>query len=85
VSTATDPSVSPWAGTEVRWMSPAAVSSPLDHRPSTYHLVMVPRSVRPDIATSTQVPGGVVAFQDAISSVRPKPGVTTGDVQLVRS
>jgi hypothetical protein len=41
--------------------------------------------VRPDIATSTQVPGGVVAFQEAISWVSPKPGATTGDVQLVRS
>ncbi len=66
-------------------MSPAAVSSPLDQRPSTYHLVEVPRSVVPAIATSTQVPGGVVAFQEAISSVRPKPGRTVGEVQLVWS
>ncbi len=66
-------------------MSPAAVSSPPVQRPSTYHLVVAPRSVRPAIATSTQVPGGVVAFQEAISSVSPKPVATCGDVQLVWS
>lgn len=85
VSTATDPLVSPWLGTEVRWMSPAAVSSPLVQRPSTYHLVVVPRSVCPAIATSTQVPGGVVAFQEAISSVAPNAVATCGEIQLVCS
>src|SRR6185503_1981041 len=45
VSTATEPSASPWLGTDVRWMSPAAVSSPLFQRPMTYHLVVTPVSV----------------------------------------
>jgi hypothetical protein len=48
-------------------------------------LVLVPRSDRPDIETSIQVPAGVVAFQDATSSVRPKPGRTSGDTQLACS
>ena len=66
-------------------MSPAAVSSPPDQRPSTYHLVVVPASVVPAIETSIQVPGGVVAFQDATSSVSPKPLLTCGEIQLVWS
>ena len=66
-------------------MSPAAVSSPPVQRPSTYHLVVVPRFVVPAIATSTQVPGGVVAFQEATSSVSPKPVLTCGETQLVWS
>jgi hypothetical protein len=35
--------------------------------------------------TSTQVPGGVVAFQEATSSVSPKPVLTGGETQLVCS
>src|SRR2546421_7275020 len=35
------------------------------------------------MCTSIQVPGGVDAFQDATSSVKPKPVVNHGDVQLL--
>jgi hypothetical protein len=85
VSTAMSPTVSSWFGTLVRWIDPAAVSSPSVHRPSTYHLVLVPRSDRPDIDTSIQVPAGVLAFHEAISSVSANPGRTSGDSQVACS
>ena len=65
VSIATVASVSPCAGTEVRWI--ASVSSA--HRPRTYSFEVVPSSALPCTETCTHVPAGVSAFQDETSSV----------------
>ena len=56
--------------------------SPDAQRPMTYHFVVVPALVCPRISTWIQVPGGVSAFQDATSSVRPKPTAWTGEVHV---
>jgi hypothetical protein len=75
------PSASPWPPSKVRWMS----ASPEAQRPMTYHFVMLAALVVPRIWTCTQVPAGVSAFQDATSSVEPKPGAYIGDVQVALS
>ena len=55
------------------------------HRPSTYHGVSTPSPVVPATLTSSQVPDGVTAFQDGITSVTANPGTTSGEVQVASS
>src|SRR5919199_1835040 len=57
--------------------------SPNAQRPIVYHLVTAPLSVVARMCTSIQLPGGVDAFHDATSSVKPKPVEYHGDVQLL--
>src|SRR3981081_4230326 len=78
VSMAIVPSASPWPPTEVRWI----VSVSEAQMPIVYHLVRWSWFVVACICTWSQVPGGVVAFQEATSSLKPKPGLYRGEVQL---
>ena len=56
-------------------------ASPDVHRPRTSQLDVAPSASRPRTRTSIQLSPGVVADQDATSSVRPKPGAVHGDDQ----
>lgn len=55
------------------------------HRPRTSQAVAVPSASMPRTRICTQVPGGVSAFHEAISSVQANPGVTTGESQVAVS
>ena len=55
------------------------------HRPSTRQPVSLPSASRAATSTSSQVPAGVLAFQDGTTSVAPKPGATSGEVQAAYS
>ena len=72
---------SPCRLTLVRLMS----ASPEAQRPITYHLVWMPVLYVPCISTWIQVPAGVFAFHEAISSVASKPTRVTGEVQVAYS
>lgn len=67
--------------TEVRLMS----WSPDAHRPSTYQGVSVPSEYVPRMSMPIQVPAGVWAFQEAMTSVAGTVSRWTGEVQVAYS
>ena len=81
VSIATEPSLSPCPGTDVRWKS----ASPDAQRPSTYHFVSRASCVRARSSTWIHVRAGVAAFHDGTAWENAKPGSCQADVQLPES
>ena len=74
MSVATLPRSSVWAPSLVRWNH----RSPEAQRARVSQLPTVPSAVRPRISTCTQVWRGVVADQEAMSSVSANPGSVQG-------
>ncbi len=70
-----------WSSTEVRLMS----WSPAAQRPITYQGVSVPSEYVPCSSTWSQVPAGVFAFQEAMTSVAGTVSRCTGEVQVAYS
>ncbi len=59
--------------------------SPAAQRPMTYQGVSVPSEYVPFSSTWIQVPSGVCAFQEVMTSVAGTPSRCTGEVQVAYS